>query len=458
MAEAELTLIYREPLTKLVHGLFMISVPVITLFVLLCSISVWGNYDLANTSLFVFSLFVLLTIVVAGIVITSDKTIFLTRDGISLPFLLNPGFRLRTHHSWKDLASIKHRRSGKHGVLDLRFKHGGATSINLDLLPDKQVENLIVSLDVWCGGADAFPALFEARMRLLENKGDAGLPGYTEIWEDELSRRFGPTNFIPLEPDHMAGKYKVERQLAFGGLSALYIVSDAEAGRFVLKEAVIPTDADEELRLAAENMLNREAEILSSLRHKHIARILDNFLDQGRHYLLMELIEGEDLRRLVKENGAQEEKDVIFWALQLLDALNYLHRLNPPVIHRDLSPDNLMLRENGEICIIDFGAANHFIGTATGTLIGKQAYIAPEQLRGKAEPASDIYAFAGTLFFLLTGQDPEALSVSHPRDLKPGLSKAIDELIALCTEQDAGRRLCDGTEIARRLRELSGVK
>lgn len=452
MAEAELSLNYREGHVAVAHGLLLLSVPVVSLFVLLCSLSVWMQTGAqgANISLFLCSLFALLLLTILGLLLTSDRTVFCTRDGISVPFVLCPRFSLRSNFSWSSLVAIRLIPGAKHGSMELSFKDGSRITLNLNLLPETQIENLIVCMDVWCGGVDTFPALLEARVRLKEQSGELELPGYTEMWEDELARRFGPTNFIPLEPGQQVGEYKVERQLAFGGLSALYEVSNKNHEHGVLKEAVIPSDAEESLKLSAEKMLDRESTILSSLSHPNIARVNDNFLHEGRHYLLMELIEGEDLRRLVKEHGPQSETAVIAWSLQLIEALSYLHSQNPPVIHRDLSPDNLMLRESGEICIIDFGAANHFLGTATGTMIGKQAYIAPEQLRGKAEPASDIYAFGGTLFFLLTGKDPEALSVAHPREYKSSISAQLDGLIADCTHQEPEQRP-SGNDIKRRL-------
>ena len=455
MAEAEVTLSYRELPLKMAHWGLLASVPVLSLFVLLCSISVWmaDGIEVGNASIFVLSLFLLMGLVVLGILVTSDKTIYLTRDGISFPFVVCPGMGLRSQHNWSDLAAVKLLPGGKNGILHLQFKNGSQTKLRLDILSEDEVEKLIHSMDVWAGGSELFPALLDARVQLLQKDGSPHV-GFTEIWEEELARRFGPTNFIPLEPGQHVNGYTVERQLAFGGLSAIYLVSNSDKQHFVLKEAVVPADADEELRKSAENMLDREAQILASLNHPQIARVLDNFLEAGRHYIQMELIKGEDLRRLVKENGPQSEADVIVWSRQLIEILDYLHSRTPPVIHRDLSPDNLMLKENGELCVIDFGAANHFVGTATGTLIGKQAYIAPEQLRGKAEPRSDIYAFGCTLNFLLTGQDPEPLAVAHPKEHKPEISTRLDAIIAACTAQDAPDRPASAAELRQKFKDL----
>ena len=104
--------------------------------------------------------------------------------------------------------------------------------------------------------------------------------------------------------------------------------------------------------------------------------------------------------------------------------------------------------------LIDFGAANEFVGTATGTLVGKQAYISPEQLRGKASTSSDIYALGGTLYFLLTGTDPEALSASRPKSQNESVSSAVDDLVKQCTEMEEHDRFPHARDIKAVLSKL----
>jgi serine/threonine protein kinase len=194
----------------------------------------------------------------------------------------------------------------------------------------------------------------------------------------------------------------------------------------VLKEAVIPQDGTEGVREKAKELFDREAKLLMKLDHPGIVHVLDCFNEGERNYLLLEYINGVDLRQLVRQNGVQKESDVLEWAVQVANALKYLHEREQPIIHRDLTPDNIVLRNDGKVLIVDFGAANEFIGNATGTFVGKHSYIAPEQLRGKATVQSDIYAFGCTLFFLLTGSDPEALSPSNPNEYyKQAASEAV---------------------------------
>lgn len=225
-----------------------------------------------------------------------------------------------------------------------------------------------------------------------------------------------------------------------GGLSAIYLAQLDNKTLVVLKEAVIPDNAVESVKKKAQEMFEREAQLLMKLEHPGIVRVLDYFADSGRHYLMLEHINGQDTRQLVRQNGPQKESTVIKWAMEIAATLKYLHEQDPPIVHRDLTPDNLVLREDGSIMVIDFGAANEFIGTATGTLVGKQAYIAPEQLRGKAVTQSDLYSLGCTLFYYLTGKEPEALSTSDPRTEKPEVSPELAELVTTLTEMEAADR------------------
>jgi serine/threonine-protein kinase len=276
------------------------------------------------------------------------------------------------------------------------------------------------------------------------------------MWEEELSRRFAGTSFVPLEPGAILqnGRVKIIRQLAFGGLSAIYLVQRNEIEMLVLKEAVIPANAEPESRAKAEELFDREAKFLLRLDHPQIAKVHDYFQESGRSYLLLDYIRGQDLRQLVKQNGAQPVEKVLDWGTQIISILEYLHAQTPPIIHRDLTPDNLVLDHEGKVIMIDFGAANEFVGTATGTLVGKQAYIAPEQLRGKAELRSDLYAFGGTLHFLLSGSDPEALSVSHPAETNKEVSEELDQLVAATTDMEVENRPESAQVVSSKLQEL----
>lgn len=323
-------------------------------------------------------------------------------------------------------------------------------------MTQSDLEQFLLAIEIWGSNCQRSPELIQFQDQYQnENRGVEAL-SYTQMWEEELSRRFSSTSFVPLEPDHIlkGGALKILRQLAFGGLSAIYLAQEDKSGVVVVKEAVIPANADEQSRAKALEMFEREARFLVKLDHPQIARVYDHFQEDGRNYLVLDYIRGQDLRQLVKQNGAQPEEKVIGWGVQIADILHYLHQQSPPMVHRDLTPDNLVLDNDDKVVLIDFGAANEFVGTATGTLVGKQAYISPEQLRGKASVKSDIYALGGTLHFLLTGADPEALSASHPKQQVEHISSALDDLVAQCTQMEEKDRPPNAKQIKEVLAKL----
>ena len=223
----------------------------------------------------------------------------------------------------------------------------------------------------------------------------------------------------------------------------------------MLKEAVVPAFASAQARRKAEEHFLREAEFLTRLKHERIAAVLDHFVEDGRNYLMLEYISGQDLRQYIGQNGPQSEERVLIWGKEIADILQYLHEQIPPIIHRDLTPDNLMLGRDGTISLIDFGAANELLSQSTGTLVGKQAYMAPEQLRGKATRQSDLYGLGATLYFLLTACDPVPLSVSHPRHVMADISPELDDLVALLTSFAESDRADSAKSVASTFEEIS---
>src|SRR5262249_7062759 len=130
---------------------------------------------------------------------------------------------------------------------------------------------------------------------------------YTQMWEDELKRRFCPTAFVPLEPGQVLrdGGLKVVRQLAMGGLSAVYLCQKDSSKLVVRKEAVVPEDSREYLIAKSREMCEREARLLMKLKHPAIVPVLDFFVESGRHYLMLEYAGGQDLRQFINQNGPQ---------------------------------------------------------------------------------------------------------------------------------------------------------
>ncbi len=319
------------------------------------------------------------------------------------------------------------------------FKSGGSATLHLSLLSRSQAEELFAAIDKYGDQSKLSSDFVKLQKAIVLEHVNA--ESFTQLWSEDLNPNYCATSYVPLPGRHrlQEGRYEILMELAAGGMSAVYLARHKENSnaKVVLKESVLPQGVSEEQRIKARELFEREAHLLLKLNHPHIARVLDRFVEDGRDYLVLEYIPGLTLRQLVQTRGKQKEKTVLTYSSKLLEILAYLHEQNPPLIHRDLTPDNIILRKDGSLCVVDFGAANELVGQATGTMIGKQCYIAPEQLRGKASQASDLYALGGTLHFLLTGSDPEALSASNPQNLVPEISSATTALINQLTAFEA---------------------
>jgi serine/threonine-protein kinase len=168
--------------------------------------------------------------------------------------------------------------------------------------------------------------------------------------------------------------------------------------------------------------------------------LYDFFIEDMRGYLAIEFIDGVTLRQLVAQSGPRPDGEVVKLGAALCDALSYLHDLCPPIIHGDVTPDNVMLHKNGEIRLMDFDASQELTRNKTNTVVGKHSYMSPEQFKGMLSETSDIYALGCTLHFLLTGADPEPISESRPMEVRSSVSAAMNQVVATATKfEESGR-------------------
>jgi len=264
------------------------------------------------------------------------------------------------------------------------------------------------------------------------------------------------------------GRYRIVRQLGRGGMGAVYLAEDRELFNrpCVIKEMLnIYLTAAE--RQKAEEDFRREAQLLARLNqpgHPSIPEIYGHFLEEGRHYLVMKYIAGENLeQRQSRLGGPFTQEELLQIMLPVCDALLYMHGQQPPVIHRDIKPANIILGEDGRIWLVDFGLAKATL--SSGALImmkgktmamGTPGYTPPEQWQKSPVPASDIYALGATMHHLLTGRDPrdrfadfpeldldiiKSLSTWPPlRSLLPDISEEMEELVARMLLDDPAAR------------------
>lgn len=471
MATLEVTIRYRPPVARVALGLLtVVSVLLVLLPLLSFLLSVFGvdlrEAGLSGLMMFLSSIFGGLPLVILGLgmwQVAKDNKMVLSQQGVCFPSFFALLLWGRRNRPWYDLKAVElvgpEEADVKRKSLRLRFSSGGSISLRLADLQLTEIEQVILAIETFASGLRDSAALLETKRELSDKLRIEGVKSYTNLWEDELRYRYSSTTFIPLAPNQKLqnDKLKVIRQLGFGGLSAIYLVQQSGRDLLVLKESTVPGDVDPEVKEKAIEMFDREARILAKLNHSQIAKVYDHFVENGRHYLLLQYVHGQDLRQKVKQKGPMDEAKVLDCAVQMADILAYLHSQEPAVIHRDLTPENLVINDAGKIVLIDFGAANEFLQTATGTLVGKHAYIAPEQFRGKATTCSDIYSMGGTLHFLLTGMDPVALSSSSPRKSNPAVTQEMDDLVNRLTKTATKDRVQTAEEAGRQLRELAAL-
>lgn len=226
----------------------------------------------------------------------------------------------------------------------------------------------------------------------------------------------------------------------------------------VLKEYILPVHRGQLTAERTAEKLKAEAEILNQLDHEKIVKLKDAFIEDYRGYLVLDFVAGESLKSLTERHGPQSEEEVIDWAIQTLEILDYMHGLTPALVHRDITPDNLMLQEDGNIKLVDFNVAYQVDSSATATVVGKHAYIPAEQFRGKPVPQSDIYSLGGSMFYLLTGKEPEPISTSHPANHNENVSIELDRIVAKATATSLEVRYADVQEFKDDLLKLKKKK
>jgi predicted Ser/Thr protein kinase len=260
----------------------------------------------------------------------------------------------------------------------------------------------------------------------------------------------------------LCGRYRIEALLAIGGFAAVYVATDTQQGnRPVAVKDMICTDPQEfAIRL---NFFQREAEMLRVLAHLPVVPRLYDFVHQGQSaFLIMEYIRGQDLLKVMEKNGNRPFplERVIEWGKSICDVLTQMHSQSPPLVHRDIKPDNIMLLEDQRsIKLIDFGTARD-VGRsqktrlAAKTRVYTEGYAPPEQIIGKPEARSDLFALAGTLYHLATGRAPEGFYTARELQTQLNGSQTIPadqrwlfELIKINLAEDVNDRYFSCQEI-----------
>jgi serine/threonine protein kinase len=259
----------------------------------------------------------------------------------------------------------------------------------------------------------------------------------------------------------LKNQYRIVRLVGGGGMAWVYQVEELPPGSgklWALKE-LRPQTQDKAEQATARSLFEQEARLLRALDHANIPKIADFFEENGRAYVVMEFVWGESLeKRLEAANAPLLETDVLKWAIQLCDALHYLHTRQPPIIFRDMKPSNAMVTNTGLVKLIDFGIARTYkAGKKRDTVaMGSENYAAPEQWgKGQTDARSDVYALGATMYHLLAHMAPTpAFLPSEPLPLgnyNGALSRKTIALIEKAMDRDREKRFQSALEMRQAL-------
>lgn len=234
-------------------------------------------------------------------------------------------------------------------------------------------------------------------------------------------------------------KYEILKLIGQGGMSRVYLAMDKRLNKQWAIKEIEKRAKDKNNEIVIQSAI-AEANLIKQLDHPAIVRIVD-IIDNGDViYIIEDYIEGETLSSVLETQGAQPQELVIEWAMQICEALEYLHTRKPPIIYRDMKPANVMIKPDGNIKVIDFGIAREYKdqSLADTVSLGTKGYAAPEQFGGKGQTdaRTDVYCLGVTLYHLLTGQNPcEPPYEIYPiRHWNPQLSAGLEAIIQKCTQ------------------------
>lgn len=248
----------------------------------------------------------------------------------------------------------------------------------------------------------------------------------------------------------LRNRYLIREQIGQGGTGNIYLAEDTRLqGRLcALKEVEHNQALPEEYLAQAREQFFREASVLARLDHPNLPKVSDFFSEGPRDYLVMDYVPGKDLRQRVQEARRSKtflpEKEVLRWAAQIADALEYLHQQNPPIIHRDIKPSNIKITPSGLVKLVDFGLVKIMApDEVTITIIqgqGTALYTPLEQYGGgdsHTDARADIFSFGATLYHLLTTESPaearkrflDSRNLVPPREINPNISPHVERAI-----------------------------
>ena len=248
----------------------------------------------------------------------------------------------------------------------------------------------------------------------------------------------------------ISGRYLIEAQVGMGGMAVVYRARDQQENRTVALKVLRPEyQGDEEFV----HRFSREAEAAAKVFHENIVNLFDVGIDGDMRYIVMEYVDGQTLKEMIREEGRIHPDVAIRMTIRILAAVDHAHRNG--IVHRDIKPQNILVDRDGVVKVADFGIARLKASQTTrlnsGSALGSVHYISPEQARGEvADEQSDLYSVGVVMYEMLTGHVPfdgeTAVSVAlmhlndAPKSIRadnPKVSRALDEVVmrALCKDK-----------------------
>lgn len=250
-------------------------------------------------------------------------------------------------------------------------------------------------------------------------------------------------------------KYEILKQISESAFTRIYLTQNLNLNTFYLLKICCKS------KIGSLNFLMQETDMVKNLNHHMIPKIIDIVDDNEYFGIIEEYFEGENLGNVIRKYGPQPLENVVSWARQICDVLQYLHTLDPPRIHRDIKPQNIILQADGHVKLIDFGTMIIYgSNQSRDGVIGTRGYAPPEQYCGETDARTDIFALGMTMYYLLTGIDP-AKNYGVPagiRQMNSNFSSRLEKIINRCIELNPTNRFQSCLELSKALNGVDTSK